>query len=313
MVNPSMDASATAPTTTRNRSMSVIPLYRNWAVRIRQRWVRLWGTQARGLGKSLRRYLSVLPIFGYNMRQSRAVDQLLLGKREKEMASKQTILMVDDQMSVRTLVQDYLTQEGYRVVVASNGKEALYAARHEKPDLILLDIMMPEMGGYDFIRAHRQECNTPIILLTAKLDETDKVLGLELGADDYVTKPFGMRELVARVHAVLRRTGRQDVQVDVLRVGAIVLDRSAMTVTVDDAPVHLTPSEFKLLETLMTYPGRAFSRLDLLEALQGVALQGAESTINIHIRNLRAKIEPDPKHPSYIETVFGVGYRLCSD
>jgi two-component system alkaline phosphatase synthesis response regulator PhoP len=293
--------------------MSVIPLYRNWAVRIRQRWVRLWGTQARGLGKSLRRYLSVLPIFGYNMRQSRAVDQLLLGKREKEMASKQTILMVDDQMSVRTLVQDYLTQEGYRVVVASNGKEALYAARHEKPDLILLDIMMPEMGGYDFIRAHRQECNTPIILLTAKLDETDKVLGLELGADDYVTKPFGMRELVARVHAVLRRTGRQDVQVDVLRVGAIVLDRSAMTVTVDDAPVHLTPSEFKLLETLMTYPGRAFSRLDLLEALQGVALQGAESTINIHIRNLRAKIEPDPKHPSYIETVFGVGYRLCSD
>jgi two-component system alkaline phosphatase synthesis response regulator PhoP len=158
-----------------------------------------------------------------------------------------------------------------------------------------------------------QERNTPIILLTARLDETDKVLGLELGADDYVTKPFSMRELVARIHAVLRRTGRQGTQDDILRVGAITLDRSAMMVTVTDAPVHLTPSEFRLLETLMANPGHAFSRLDLLEALQGVALEGAESTINVHIRNLRAKIEPDPKHPSYIETVFGVGYRLCSD
>ena len=293
--------------------MSVISLYHAWVRRIGQRWSRLWATQPRGLRNSLQRYLSLLPFFGYNMGQSRASKQLLLHKKEKETVSKQTILMVDDQMSVRTLVQDYLTQEGYRVVVASNGKEALYAARHEKPDLILLDIMMPEMGGYDFIRVHRQERDTPIILLTAKLEETDKVLGLELGADDYVTKPFGMRELVARIHAVLRRTGRPAAQVDVLRVGAITLDRSARAVTVDGAPVHLTPSEFKLLETLMTHPGHAFSRLDLLEALQGVALEGVESTINIHIRNLRAKIEPDPKHPSYIETVFGVGYRLCSE
>jgi two-component system alkaline phosphatase synthesis response regulator PhoP len=188
------------------------------------------------------------------------------------MAPKQTILRVDDQMSVRMLVQDYLTEEGYRVVVASNGQEALYAARHEEPDLILLDIMMPEMGGYDFLRAHRQERNTPIILLTAKLEETDKVLGLELGADDYVTKPFGMRELVARIRAVLRRTGRQDAEEEILRVGAITLDKSARTVTVAGRPVHLTPSEFTLLETLMAQPGHAFSRLDLLEALQGVAL-----------------------------------------
>jgi two-component system alkaline phosphatase synthesis response regulator PhoP len=229
------------------------------------------------------------------------------------MARKQTILMVDDQMSVRMLVRDYLTEEGYRVVEASNGQEALYAARHEEPDLILLDIMMPEMGGYDFIRAHRQERNTPIILLTARLEETDKVLGLELGADDYVTKPFGMRELVARIHAVLRRTGRQDAEEEILRVGEITLDKSARTVTVAGAPVHLTPSEFTLLETMMAYPGHAFSRLDLLEALQGVALEGVEGTINVHIRNLRRKIEPDPKHPSYIETVFGVGYRLRSD
>ena len=229
------------------------------------------------------------------------------------MVPRQTVLMVDDQLSVRTLVREYLTEEGYRVVTASNGQEALYAARHEKPDLILLDIMMPEMGGYDFIRAHRKEHNTPIILLTAKLDETDKVLGLELGADDYVTKPFGMRELVARIHAVLRRTGREGAQPDVLRVGDITLDKNAMVVTVGGVPVNLTPSEFKLLETLMAHPGRAFSRLDLLEALQGIALEGVESTINVHIRNLRQKIEPDPKHPRYIETVFGVGYRLCAD
>ena len=229
------------------------------------------------------------------------------------MPSKQTILIIDDQMSVRMLVQDYLTEEGYRVVAASNGQEALYAARHEEPDLILLDIMMPEMGGYDFLRAHRQERNTPIIFLTAKIEETDKVLGLELGADDYITKPFGMRELVARVRAVLRRTGRQDAEQETLRAGAIALDKIARTVSVDGAPVHLTPSEFTLLETLMAQPGRAFSRLDLLEALQGVALEGVESTINVHVRNLRGKIEPDPKHPSYIETVFGVGYRLRSD
>ena len=229
------------------------------------------------------------------------------------MVPKQTILMVDDQMSVRTLVREYLIEEGYRVVVASNGQEALYAARHEKPDLILLDIMMPEMGGYDFIRAHRKEHNTPIIFLTAKLDETDKVLGLELGADDYVTKPFGMRELVSRIHAVLRRAGQQGTRADVLRVGDITLDRNARAVTVADTPVNLTPSEFKLLETLMADPGRAFSRLDLLEALQGVALEGAESTINVHVRNLRTKIEPDPKNPRYIETVFGVGYRFCAD
>jgi len=229
------------------------------------------------------------------------------------MAPKQTILMVDDQMSVRMLVHDYLTEEGYRVVVASNGQEALYAARHEEPDLILLDIMMPEMGGYDFLRAHRQERNTPIIFLTAKIEETDKVLGLELGADDYVTKPFGMRELVARIRAVLRRTGRQDAEEEILRVGEIALNKSARTVTVADEPVHLTPSEFTLLETLMARPGHAFSRLDLLEALQGVALEGVESTVNVHIRNLRHKIEPDPKRPSYIETVFGVGYRLCSE
>ena len=224
----------------------------------------------------------------------------------------QTILAVDDKASVRTLVREYLTEEGFRVVTAENGRTALYAARHEKPDLILLDIMMPEMGGYEFMRAHRQEADTPIILLTAKLEESDKVLGLELGADDYVTKPFGMRELVARIRAVLRRAGRESPPVEVLRVADVVLDRSRRLVTAAGRKVHLTPTEFDLLAALMSAPGRVFSRSDLLERLQGIAFEGVERTIDVHIRNLRRKIEPDPGAPRYVETVFGVGYRFCS-
>ena len=218
--------------------------------------------------------------------------------------------MVDDKVNVRTLVREYLTEEGFRVVVAENGQLGLYAARQEKPDLILLDIMMPEMDGYQFIRTYRKESETPIILLTAKPEESDKVLGLELGADDYVTKPFGMRELLARIHAVLRRTGRPTAPSNVLRVADITLDNDTHTVTVDNAEVKLTPSEFELLAVLMTTPGRVFSRMDLLERLQGISFEGFTRTIDVHIRNLRTKIEPDPTQPKYIETVFGVGYRF---
>jgi len=226
----------------------------------------------------------------------------------------QTILVVDDKASVRNLVRDYLEAEGFRVAIAANGKEALYAARSEKPDLILLDIMMPEMTGYDFIRAYRKERQIPIILLTAKLDETDKVLGLELGADDYVTKPFGMKELVARIHAVLRRAGHTTVTgAEVLSVGAVRLDREARTVSVDGQPVSLTPSEFDLLAILMSKPGRVFSRSDLLLKLQGNTYKNVERTIDVHVRNLRTKIEPDPSKPVHIETVFGVGYKFCSE
>jgi DNA-binding response OmpR family regulator len=222
-----------------------------------------------------------------------------------------TILVADDKASVRNLVRDYLEAEGFRVVIAANGREALYAARTEKPDLILLDIMMPEMTGYEFIKAYRKERNTPIILLTAKLDETDKVLGLELGADDYVTKPFGMKELVARIHAVLRRAGdAASAGAEVLSAGAIRLDREARTVSVDGQPVSLTPSEFDLLHILMSAPGRVFSRSDLLTKLQGNAYENVERTVDVHIRNLRTKIEPDPSKPVYIETVFGVGYKF---
>jgi DNA-binding response OmpR family regulator len=231
-------------------------------------------------------------------------------KLETTQISMKTILVVDDKSSVRTLLQDYLTEEGYRVVTAENGRNALYAARQEKPDLVLLDIMMPEMDGYDFIRAYRKESNTPVILLTAKLEESDKVLGLELGADDYVTKPFGMKELVARIHAALRRAGQRPAQSAVLRLGDIVLDQEKHTVTVRGEAVRLTPSEFDLLQVLMQAPGRVFSRLDLLEAVQGTSFEGIARTIDVHIRNLRTKIEPDPAQPRYIETVFGVGYRF---
>jgi DNA-binding response OmpR family regulator len=221
-----------------------------------------------------------------------------------------TILVVDDKASVRKLVQEYLTEHHFRVVAASNGQEALYTARHEKPDLILLDIMMPEMDGYEFIGVYRREADTPIILLTAKLEETDKVLGLELGADDYVTKPFGMRELLARIRAVLRRVGKDSTPADILRAEGISLDRSTREVQVSDSPVHLTPSEFELLALLMSSPGRVYPRLELLEELQGTSFEGVARTIDVHIRNLRTKVEPDPSNPTYIETVFGVGYRF---
>ena len=171
---------------------------------------------------------------------------------------------------------------------------------------------MPEMDGYEFIRAHRKEHSTPIILLTARLDESDKVVGLELGADDYVTKPFGMRELVARIRAVLRRSGQEPTPSPKLRVTEVALDRATYNVTVSGEPVELTPTEFDLLEALMGTPGRVFSRLELLERLQGDVLEGAERTIDVHIRNLRAKLEPDPSNPRYIETVFGVGYRFAA-
>jgi DNA-binding response OmpR family regulator len=223
-----------------------------------------------------------------------------------------TILVVDDKANVRTLLREYLTEQGYRVVTADNGRTALFVAREEKPDLILLDIMMPEMDGTDFLRNYRKEADTPVILLTARIEETDKVLGLELGADDYVTKPFGMRELVARVRAVLRRTEKGSASAsDVLRVADITLDRDSRRVTVAGQHVTLTPSEFDLLAVLMTHPGRAYSRLDLMEHLQGIALEGTEKTINVHVRNLRRKIEPDPANPRYVETVFGIGYRFC--
>ncbi len=222
-----------------------------------------------------------------------------------------TILVVDDAANIRALVRDYLLAEGFAVHTAEDGRAALRLARQEHPDLILLDLMMPEMGGYEFLRAYRREAAVPVIVLTARQDETDKVLGLELGADDYVTKPFGMRELVARVRAVLRR-GRDGALpvAERLQVGDLTLDRASHDVRVGGRSIPLTPSEFELLATLMSAPGRVFARGQLLERLQGIAFETVERTIDVHVRNLRRKIEPDPATPRYIETVFGVGYRL---
>jgi DNA-binding response OmpR family regulator len=219
-------------------------------------------------------------------------------------------MVVDDEKRLVSLVESYLAQEGYRVVTAYNGKEALTVAQREKPDLIVLDVMMPEMDGYEFMRKHRAGNNTPVILLTARVDDEEKVIGLEVGADDYMTKPFRPRELVARVRAVLRRAGESKPEAKVLKAADIVLDRDGRTVQVDGRYIDLTPSEFDILTALMSAPGRVYSRLDLLDIIQGVRYEGYERTIDTHIKNLRGKIEDDPRAPQYIETVYGVGYRF---
>jgi DNA-binding response OmpR family regulator len=222
-----------------------------------------------------------------------------------------TILVVDDEKRILSLLKAYLEQQGFKVITAVNGQEAIYTARHEKPDLIILDVMMPEMDGYEFMRQHRKERETPIILLTAKVDEDDKVIGLELGADDYVTKPFSPRELTSRVRAVLRRTGQKLPQNEVIKLGGVTLDRDSHLVTLDEEIVDLTPSEFDLLAALMSSPGRTFTRLELLDQIQDTAFVGYARTIDVHIKNLRAKIEDNPRQPRYIETVYGVGYRFA--
>jgi DNA-binding response OmpR family regulator len=222
----------------------------------------------------------------------------------------QTILVVDDEKRLASLVQSYLTQEGYKVVLAHNGKDAITLTKKEKPDLIILDIMMPEINGYDFMRLHRADHDTPIIMLTAKVEDEDKVIGLELGADDYVTKPFKPRELMARVRNVLRRTGKNEATGKTLHVADITLDHDSHKVQVGERSVDLTPSEFDILSALMTSPGRVFSRLDLLDVIQGVRYEGYERTIDTHVKNLRAKIEVNSRKPKYVETVYGVGYRL---
>lgn len=219
-----------------------------------------------------------------------------------------TVMVVDDEQRLLDLLEAYLGQQGFRVLKAQNGREAVFLARQEKPDLIVLDIMMPEMDGFDFMRIHRKERNTPIIILTARDDGDEKVIGLELGADDYVTKPFRPRELLARIRAVLRRIGENEPASEVLACADVTLDREAHTVKVGNAFVDLTPSEFDLLAALMSAPGRVFSRLDLLDRIQGIAYEGYQRSIDVHIKNLRAKIETDPRSPRYIKTIYGVGY-----
>ncbi|WP_034388940.1 response regulator transcription factor [Deinococcus sp. YIM 77859] len=218
-----------------------------------------------------------------------------------------TVLIVEDNAGVRDMVREYLEEHGYRVRVASNGQEGLLEARHHRPDLVLLDVMMPHMDGLEFLRRFRTTDHVPVIFLTARDAELDKVLGLELGADDYVTKPFSMAELLARVRAHLRRGSEPPAAV--LRAGDLELDPVSRIFRVRGGRVDLTRSEFELMTAFLRAPGRVFTRLELLEQLQEEAL-GSERTIDVHVRNLRAKIEDEPGKPRHIETVFGVGYRL---
>jgi two-component system, OmpR family, alkaline phosphatase synthesis response regulator PhoP len=221
-----------------------------------------------------------------------------------------TILVVDDEPKITQLVRDYLERAGFGVVTAGDGREALMRARTEHPDLVVLDLGLPQLDGLDVTRRLRRDADVPIIMLTARDDETDKLIGLELGADDYVTKPFSPRELVARVRAVLRRRDRADAD-DVLRVGELELDLPRMRLEVAGRVVELTATEFTLLAAMARQPGRVFTRAQLLDAIHGVAFESYERAIDAHVKNVRRKIEPAPHDPRYLLTVYGVGYRLA--
>jgi len=223
----------------------------------------------------------------------------------------ETILVVDDEPKIVKTVRAYLENAGYRVVTAAGGQLALTLFRHEKPALVVLDLGLPGLDGLDVARALRRESDIPLIMLTARVDEADRLIGLELGADDYMTKPFSPRELVARVRAVLRRAGPQrEVAAPPIVAGDLSIDQERRLVTIAGRAVDLTPTEFDLLTVLARHPGRVFSRMELLDRVQGDAFEGYERTVDAHIKNLRQKIEPDPKQPRYLLTVFGVGYRF---
>ena len=223
-----------------------------------------------------------------------------------------TVLVVDDEPEIIRLVRDYLERAGFAVATAAAGDEALRTARRVRPDLVVLDLGLPGLDGLDVARQLRGEGAVPIIMLTARTDEADRVAGLELGADDYVPKPFSPRELVARVRAVLRRTDTARTQGDVVRAGdSLVLDASRMEATVDGRAVDLTATEFALLLYMARQPGRVFTRAQLLDAVHGVAVESYERAIDAHVKNIRRKIEADPRAPRHLQTVFGVGYRVA--
>jgi two-component system, OmpR family, alkaline phosphatase synthesis response regulator PhoP len=220
------------------------------------------------------------------------------------------VLVVDDEARLVEVLKAYLERDGYAVVTAADGRDALLKARRERPDLILLDLMLPEVDGIEVCRTVRKESDVPIIMLTARAEETDKLIGLELGADDYITKPFSPREVIARVRAVLRRTqSARESGDEVLSIGDLVIDRGRHDIRRNDVVVDLTPTEFALLWTLVSNRGRVLSRLQLMEKALGESYEGYERTIDAHIKNLRRKVETDPAHPRYVQTVFGVGYK----
>lgn len=223
-----------------------------------------------------------------------------------------SILVVDDSPKIVEVLDAYLRAEGFDVITASDGPSALSAVQNRRPDLALLDIMLPGIDGLELTKRLQRDYDLPIILVTARVEEIDRLIGLEVGADDYIGKPFSPREVVARVKAVLRRLDRSasGEETHVLRAGDLVIDPAGRTVEIGDVPVALTRTEFDLLATLAAHPGRVYSRMQLMEAAQGVAYEGYERTIDAHIKNVRRKLGEDPKEPRYIQTVFGVGYKL---
>ena len=223
------------------------------------------------------------------------------------------ILVVDDEPKIVKLARDYLEQSGFRVATAYDGDTALAAARHERPDLIVLDLMLPGKDGLDVARILRRTSDVPIIMLTARAEEVDRLIGLELGADDYITKPFSPRELVARVRAVLRRVQGDVQDSGILRAGEVEIDLKGHRVLLNGESVRLTPIEFDLLATLAQHPGQTFTRAQLLDRLHGVAAESYERSIDAHIKNLRRKLESNPTEPRYVQTVYGVGYRFTDE
>ncbi|MBI4787010.1 MAG: response regulator transcription factor [Chloroflexi bacterium] len=221
------------------------------------------------------------------------------------------ILVVDDDHKIVELAKMYLEKDGYRVVTAYDGRAALERARRDKPALIVLDLLLPEMDGRDVCRALRAESSVPIIMLTARAEDADKLVGLELGADDYITKPCNFRELVARVRAVLRRTyARDNEPAEAISIGDLTIDFTAHEVRLGERVVELTPSEFEMLAFLAHSPGRTWTRSQILDQVFGEAYEGYERSVDMHIKNLRRKIEADPQNPVYVQTVFGVGYKF---
>ncbi|MFZ5915724.1 MAG: response regulator [Chloroflexota bacterium] len=225
----------------------------------------------------------------------------------------ETILVVDDEPKIVKLARDYLGKSGYRTLAAADGQTALAAARRDHPDLIVLDLNLPGMDGLDVCRALRRESAVPIIMLTARVEETDRLIGLELGADDYITKPFSPRELVARVRAVLRRVQGGVHRPGFIRSGELEIDLDGHGVTLYGEPVRLTRTEFNLLAVLARHPGQTFSRAQLLDRLHGVANAGYDRSVDAHIKNLRRKLEADAAEPRYILTVYGIGYKFTDE
>ena len=222
-----------------------------------------------------------------------------------------TILIVDDEPRIAQIARDYLERAGFSVTTTGNGVDALAMIQRARPDLVVLDLALPGMDGLDVARTVRRDSNVPIIMLTARVEESDKLVGLELGADDYITKPFSPRELVARVRAVMRRSESAVGRGDILRAGDFVLDVPRMKTTVAGRSVDLTTTEFQLLATLARHPGRVFTRGQLLDAMRGVAVESFERAIDAHVKNIRRKIEPDPRNPRYVLTVYGIGYKCA--